>query len=272
MERIDVRGDLLGLIHTQRNAVADDESLWSSQIFFGANLCHISALPLPPTNRQLTAEVLPDSPCYLDQETASVYSKMTLLRKKSQPTQPMIFGSSQGLGVYDGRPEECSPEAETDECTEKGEGEWYECAEDALAQLVNLQSSLRQRWMDLINEFNFEESPSSPSGLDSPSQVSGLTVESGDEKNDPEGDNLSELISLRESLDKTPPAEGFPEKVQHFQNTEDIMASWGLLDLVQVHTESLDGHGAPSESMRSSVPPLPHPSDALFHFESGSLL
>jgi hypothetical protein len=263
MERIDVRGDLLGLIHTQRNIAADNESLWSSHIFFGANLSHISALPLPPTNRQLSVELLPELPCYLDDEAASVYLRMTLLRKRSQLPKPAIFGSTQGLGVYDGRPDEGSRETETPESCEKGESEWYECAEDALTQLVNLQNFMRQHWLDLISEFNFEEIPSS-------SSPSGLCLESGDEKIETEEENFSELISLREQLDtEIPSPEAIRENVKHVQNTDVIMASWGLLDLVQMESLSVDEG---SQHEKSNSPSAFSHSNDLLSLESGSLL
>jgi hypothetical protein len=225
MERIDVRGDLLEVIHVQRNSVMEDDTLWSSQIFFGGNLSHISALPRPPTNQQLTLE-LAEQPSYMSDDLASSISKMVLLQKK--PQKVTIFTDSlQGLGVYDGKTEEKAVKSEAETEGEQDEDEWYECAEDALSQLVDLQNSLKQHWLDVISDFNQEKKPSPSVELSEP-QRGDLLGPASEGKTDCEEDNLIEL-----DLEATPSPSSILNSPDTLKKTEDIMASWGLLDAVQ---------------------------------------
>lgn len=253
MERIDVRGDLLGVIHLQKDSIIEDRSLWSSQIFFGGNLVHISSLPRPPTNHELTLE-LSEQPAYTSDEIASNISKLRLLQRKPLP-ELSIFGESfEGLGVYDGNIEE-KKQVKTDETTleqSSDDDEWYECAEDALSQLVDLQSSLRQHWLNVISEFNHEgKSSHSEISTSPPKDLEGEKAAECDEEN---------LLMFDLHGAETPSPSNIMNPSISLNISDDIMASWGLLDVVQTENPTpeivplpqLDNPTAGSTSLISS--------------------
>lgn len=111
MERIDVRGDMLTLIDSNRNCLSDKESPWISNIFNDIHLSHFSELPLPPTNKPLTTN-LSHHPAWLDKFSLNEFSQMILLQRQpeiheqdegeGEEDQRLILENIQGLGVYDG--------------------------------------------------------------------------------------------------------------------------------------------------------------------------
>lgn len=220
MERIDVRGDLLGIIHTHKKNLNREKPIWSSDIFGENTLSHISSLPLPPSNLPLTLP-LPENPTYMDHSTVVNISRMVLLQKRDiDPSETIILDPIQSLGMYDGIQD--SPSCEVSKEVENiSDAEWYECADDALNQLVNLQKSLTQHWSEIISTFNanhdvFDEI------ADHTNEIKLLDL--SDQKTESDEENNIEI-----SVHDASPSTILESSIKN----EAIMTSWGLLDVVQ---------------------------------------
>lgn len=242
MERIDVRGDLLGLITTHTNLNPFKDSAWCSQIFQGANLSHISSLPPPPVSIPLTFD-LSDKPALLEKSQAQSIFNLVLLQPPPDKS-PDVFPSLDGLGVYDGTQDIDSGNSNSLE-EEKEEGEWYECAEDVLAKLIDLQNQMREYWLNLIEEFNGDSLASEKSineALLPPTSPGEISEEKGD--SDEESPNMRDI---RNHLEDSPSPMLIPHDLSNPNSigviapqTIQIMASWGLLDAVQTNDSRSD--------------------------------
>lgn len=224
-----MRGDLLNLIHKTKKS-STQKQIWVSDIF-GSNLAHISALPLPPTNLTLTLDIS-EKPHYIDPSTVARISNIMLLKKKE------IFSAMdpiQNLGMYDGSLDTppCDP------CDASGSEEWYECSDDAMNQLVCLQNSLRQHWLDVINTFNADDSPVTSRNVS--------LLEVADEKLDSDDENCLEESYTWKSETSSPSSN------LDSNNVESIISSWGLLD-VHERFSSDDPSSQYPDSVSSTTP------------------